>query len=117
MEQNIQQDRINELMDCFSFSKAERILRLLDVQFSLPDGRTQAPDEPYLRFATRRSINEVCNAPIPEGKEEMWNLNMKNGPFHIKRWGGIKNNGEKFEELSLSFIPEFYSTEKPQQNS
>jgi hypothetical protein len=111
MEQNLKQDRINEIMDSFSFSKTERILTTLDVKFQLANGKLGNADEKFLRAVLRKALNEVCDATISQNSKEDWNLNMKVGPFHIRRFGGIKNEKE-WEELSLTFIAESYSTEK-----
>jgi len=108
---NTKQDKINEIMDSFGFSRMERLLKMFDVKWQLPNGKVGAPDEKLLRTSVRNSLNTICNEPIPEDSKDNWTLNINNGPFHIRRYGGLKNK-KAWEELSLVFIAENYSTEK-----
>jgi hypothetical protein len=111
MDQITQQDKINEIMDSFGFARMERVLRMFDVQWQLPDGKVGVPTEKLLRLTVRNSLNTICKEPIPEQSKDNWALNINNGPFHIRRYGGLKNK-KAWEELSLVFIAENYSTEK-----
>lgn len=105
----IQNNKINEIMDSFNFNATWQVLNLFGVEWTLPNGKNGRPDETLLRVSVRSGLNDICKKPVPEESKENWSLSSNRGPYHIRRFGGEKN-GQTWEELAVAFIAESYQT-------